>query len=174
MKRREFGLLAGTSLATAGAVRPAMAQSAPDPSLLTTTLTPYGAERAGNADGSIPAWTGGWTAPPTAPDQTIDVPLPFAGEAMLYTVDASNLSQYQNLVTPGLQAMITKYGFSLQVFPTHRTAAAPQYVYDNISKNVTRAAAESGWRPARLQRRLRAASPSRSLTLQTRRLRDRN
>jgi len=36
---------------------------------LGTTLTPVGAEKAGNADGSIPAWTGGipktpaqWTA----------------------------------------------------------------------------------------------------------------
>jgi hypothetical protein len=28
---------------------------------LKTTLTPLGAERAGNADGSIPAWDGGYT-----------------------------------------------------------------------------------------------------------------
>jgi hypothetical protein len=77
MKRRDFGLLAGTCLATAAVVRPAKAQSAtPDASLLTTTLTPMGAERAGNADGSIPAWTGGYVVPPTTPDQPVDVALP--------------------------------------------------------------------------------------------------
>ena len=27
-------------------------------------LTPLGSERAGNADGTIPAWTGGLTSPP--------------------------------------------------------------------------------------------------------------
>ena len=140
MKRRDFGLLAGTSLATAAMRRPAQAQTTPDPSLLTTTLTPYGAERAGNADGSIPAWTGGYVLPPTAPDQVIDVAHPpFLNDAPLYTVDASNLAQYQNLVNPGIQEMITKFGFSLKVYPTHRTAAAPQYVYDNIAKNATRA-----------------------------------
>jgi hypothetical protein len=139
MKRRDFGLLAGTCLASA-ALRPAQAQSStPDASLLTTTLTPYGAERAGNADGSIPAWTGGIVMPPVPPDQPIDVSLPFQNEASLYTVDATNLAQYQNLVTPALQAMIMKMGYKLKVYPTHRTAAAPQYVYDNIAKNVTRA-----------------------------------
>ena len=85
MKRRYFSLLAGTSLATAAFVRPARAQSAtPDPTLLTTTLTPYGAERAGNADGSIPAWTGGLSSPPPPPDQPIDVPLPFNDESALH------------------------------------------------------------------------------------------
>ena len=30
---------------------------------LKTTLTPMGAERAGNKEGTIPAWTGGYTTP---------------------------------------------------------------------------------------------------------------
>ena len=52
MKRRDFGLLAGTSLAAAATARPARAQSAtPDPDLLTSTLTPMGAERAGTVTG---------------------------------------------------------------------------------------------------------------------------
>jgi hypothetical protein len=65
MKRRDFGLLAGTSLATAAVIRPTQAKAA-DPSLLDTTLTPLGGERAGNADGSIPAWTGGAYCPASA------------------------------------------------------------------------------------------------------------
>ena len=30
---------------------------------LKTELTPFGAEKAGNKDGSIPAWTGGYSTP---------------------------------------------------------------------------------------------------------------
>lgn len=138
MKRRNFGLLAGTSLATS-AVRPVWGQSvAPDPSLLTTTLTPVGAERVGNADGSIPAWTGGLVSPPLPPDQPAAVRI-FVDEKPLYTVDASNMTQYAGMLNEGTKAQMTKFGLKINVFPTHRTAAAPQYVYDNIAKNVTRA-----------------------------------
>ena len=138
MNRRQFGLTASSSLALGAVAGSAKAQSAtPDPNLLKTTLTPYGAERAGNADGSIPAWTGGWTAPAVPPTQAIDVPSPFDNEAMLYKVDGSNLSKYQDLLTPGISAYMKKSGFYLKVYPTHRTAAAPQYIYDNIAKNVT-------------------------------------
>jgi hypothetical protein len=116
-----------------------MAQSAaPDPSLLTTTLTPMGAERVGNADGSIPAWTGGLTALPLPASQSVSAHL-FEDERPLYTVNANNMAQYAHLLTEGTKAQITKFGLSLQVFPTHRTAAAPQYIYDNAAKNVTRA-----------------------------------
>jgi hypothetical protein len=139
MKRRNFGLLAGTSLVTVSTLRAARAQSAtPDPSLLTTTLTPMGSERAGNADGSIPAWTGGVTSPPLPANTPIDVAM-FADEAPLYTVDSSNIAQYQNLLTAGTQELMSKYGFSLKVYQCHRTAACPKYVYDNIAQNAVRA-----------------------------------
>ncbi len=140
MKRRDFGLLASSSLATAATLHPAKAQSAtPDPTLLTTTLTPMGAERAGNADGSIPAWTGGLVSAPIPSSQPAKVRL-FDDEQPLYTVDASNMAQYADMLSEGTKAQITKFGFSIKVYPTHRTAAAPQYVYDNTAKNLTRAA----------------------------------
>jgi hypothetical protein len=139
MKRRDFGLFAGTSLATAVALRPVRAQSSvPDPALLTTTLTPIGAERAGNADGSIPAWTGGVASPALAPDQNAYVRM-FTDEQPIYVVDAANMDQYKAMLSPATQYQITKFGLSLKVYPTHRTAALPQYVYDNAAKNVTRA-----------------------------------
>src|ERR1700757_653415 len=139
MKRRDFGLLAGTSLASTTLVRPAQAQSAtPDPSLLDTTLTPLGAERAGNADGSIPAWTGGLVSPPLPPGTDVKVHI-FEDEQPLYTIDASNMAQYADLLTPATQYQITKFGMSVPVYQTHRTAAAPQYVYDNAKKNVMNA-----------------------------------
>ena len=142
MKRREFNLLLSSSVVAGGIARPVLAQSAtPDPALLTTTLTPFGAERAGNADGSIPAWTGGVVSAPLPVDESVVVPM-FADEQPLYTVDASNMAQYQGLLSEGTEALMTKYGFKIKVYQTHRTASAPQYVYDNIAKNVTRAKLE--------------------------------
>ena len=111
--------------------------------LLTTTLTPMGAERAGNADGSIPAWTGGLTAPPLPAGQSVSTHL-FEDEQPLYTVDASNMAQYADMLTEGTKVQITKFGLTLQVYQTHRTAAAPQYIYDNMAKNVTRAQLDPG------------------------------
>lgn len=106
--------------------------------MLSTTLTPLGGERAGNADGSIPAWTGGLVSPPLPPDQDIKVHL-FEDEQPLYTVDASNMDQYAALLTAGTQFQIKNYGMTVPVYPTHRTAAAPQYVYDNTAKNAVNA-----------------------------------
>ena len=51
-------------------------------------LTPLGSERAGNADGSIPAWTGGLTSPPEGigyvPGEHL--PDPFADEKPLFRI----------------------------------------------------------------------------------------
>jgi hypothetical protein len=135
MNRRKFALaVGGTVMATS--LGRASAQSAPaDPALLTTTLTPFGGERAGNADGSIPAWTGGIQVQPNSPTY-VEV---FTDEKPYLTISAENMAQYQSLLTAGVMEMMQKYGYSIQVYPTHRTASAPQYVYDNIAKNVTRA-----------------------------------
>ena len=51
------GLLLSASFLTADI-------SSSDLARLGDDLTPFGAEKAGNADGSIPAWDGGLTAPP--------------------------------------------------------------------------------------------------------------
>jgi hypothetical protein len=141
MKRRTFGLLAGTSmLALAGPGRRAMAQAADFATLSKTTLTPLGSERAGNAAGTIPEWTGGFTTVPASwnPSKTA-APDFFAGDQPLYVVDSSNMAQYASLLTDGVQHMITSSGFSLKVYPSHRTHALPQYIMDNIVANSTRA-----------------------------------
>jgi hypothetical protein len=138
MKRRTFGLLAGVSAASLR-LGIASAQTTRNPALLTTTLTPMGGERAGNADGSIPAWTGGYTTVPAGWTPNQYMPDLFADEQPVVVIDSSNMAQHAAKLSEGVQAMITKYGFSLKVYPTHRTAAAPQGVYDNIAKNVTTA-----------------------------------
>lgn len=111
---------------------------------LKTTLTPLGAERAGNKDGTIPAWTGGCPdlkAPIDklkAGDRTWD---PFAQEKPLFTVTAENAAQYGDKVTPGMLALLKKFPTTLRlnVYKTHRTACAPDWVYENTFKNATRA-----------------------------------
>lgn len=138
MKRRTFGLLAGTSLAAlkCGSAR---AQAARNPSLLTTTLTPVGAERAGNAEGSIPAWTGGYTTVPAGWQPGQYMPDFFAADPIVVTIDSSNMAQHADKLAEGTMALMSKYGFSVKVYPTHRTGSAPQWVYDNIAKNCTTA-----------------------------------
>ncbi|MBT8339304.1 MAG: DUF1329 domain-containing protein, partial [Desulfatitalea sp.] len=108
-------------------------------------LTPYGAIRAGNADGTIPAWEGGLTRKPAGgnfdPDTGKPTSNPFADEKPLFTVTAGNMDQYADKLSAGQQAMLKKYpdSYKLCVYPTHRTSAAPQWVYDNIKKNAVNA-----------------------------------
>ena len=96
-------------------------------------LTPIGAERAGNADGSIPPWKGGMTAPPAGwtPEQGyVD---PFAGEKPLFVITAQNVAQHKDRLATGTLAMFEKYpaSFRMPVYPTHRTAALPAAVTAN-------------------------------------------
>ncbi len=102
-------------------------------------LTPFGSIRAGNADGSIPAWTGE-NMPLPAGYQDGETPQYFTDEKPLYSITGANYSQYKDKLSVGVIALLQKYpDYRLDVFPTHRTAIAPQYVYDNIYKNSTNA-----------------------------------
>lgn len=98
---------------------------------LGTDLTPFGAERAGNADGSIPPWDGGITTPPASYAPGMHHPDPFAGDQIMFTIDQSTLDQHKDRLTAGQQALIRAYeSFYLNVYPTRRSASAPQRIYD--------------------------------------------
>ncbi|MFA7281953.1 MAG: DUF1329 domain-containing protein [Sterolibacterium sp.] len=102
-------------------------------------LTPMGAEKAGNKDGTIPAWNGGYTKVPAGFKQGDPRPDPFAAEKPLVSINAKNMDQYADKLTDGVKAMMKKYStFRIDVYPTHRTAAMPQWAYDNTFKNATR------------------------------------
>lgn len=114
---------------------------------LGVTLTPLGAEIAGNVDGSIPAWDGkgiknipaGYKGPGTIhPD-------PFAAENPLFVIDSSNLSKYRDNLSPGQIALFEAYPetFRMPVYKSHRTAVYPQWYYDNTRKLATTAELES-------------------------------
>ncbi len=135
MKRRMFGKLVGGSVVAVNAGAHAAAAQAVPASALGPGLTPMGSEIAGNADGSIPAWAGGFTTMPAGVGKNEYVPELFPGEQPVMVIDSSNMADHASMLSKGVMAMMTKYGFKIKVYPTHRTAAAPQYVYDNIAKN---------------------------------------
>ena len=116
------------------------AVSAEEAARLKTTLTPMGAERGANKDATIPAWDGGVTkaAPAWKPGEAR--PDPFAADKPLFSNDAKNMDQHAARLTDGVKALMKKQpGFRIDVYPTRRSAAAPQWVYDNTFRNATRA-----------------------------------
>lgn len=123
--------------------------SATEAARLKADLTPLGAERAGNKEGTIPAWTGGMAQSNSAAfangtgGRRLD---PFKDEKPLYTVTAKNMDQYADKLNDGTKAMLKRYPdtYRLDVYPTHRTASASAAVYDNTFKNATRGKLEGG------------------------------
>ena len=108
-----------------------------------TELTPLGAIRAGNAEGTIPEWKGGITNPPAGLgyEQGKHHPDPFADDQPLFTITSANVDQYREKLSPGQTAMLKRYPktWRMIVYPTRRSAAFPRYVYDRAMANATAA-----------------------------------
>ena len=122
-----------TALALACALAwPAAAEiSADDIARLGRDLTPLGGERAGNAEGTIPEWTGGITKPPAGYQIGEHHPDPYAADQPLFVISAANLDRYRNKLSIGHQRMLETYPkFRLPVYPTRRSASVPQRIYD--------------------------------------------
>ena len=104
-------------------------------------LTPMGAEKAGNADGSIPEWTGGITAAPAGYTPGMHHLNPFADDKVLFTIDSSNVDQYKSFLSPGQVKLFELYpeSFKMNVYQTRRSASYPQYVYDATKNIATKA-----------------------------------
>ncbi|MCX7171760.1 MAG: DUF1329 domain-containing protein, partial [Proteobacteria bacterium] len=127
-----------SALLTAGAAAWAAVTQA-EADRLGRDLTPSGAEKAGNKDGSIPAWEGGMTKPPAGWKKEQGHPDPFANEKPLFTITAQNVEQYKDKLSVGQLAMLKKYpNFRIPVYPTHRTYANPQHVYDHTKALATK------------------------------------
>ena len=146
MLKRTLLCVAFASAFAAGSPSAFAAVTAEEAAHLKTNLTPLGGEKAGNASGSIPAWDGGITTVPQGfkpGDKRAD---PFPNEKPTLQITARNEAQYGDALSDGVRALLKKYpdSFRLDVYPTHRTAAAPAWVYDNIFKNATRARTANG------------------------------
>jgi hypothetical protein len=98
-------------------------------------LTPVGAEAAGNADGTIPAWIGGITEPPAGYKKGDHHPDPFASDKPVLTIVADNMAQYAGQLSAGHQAMLKTYpSFYMNIYPTRRSASSPQRIYEATHK----------------------------------------
>ena len=110
------------------------------------TYTPVGAERAGNAAGTIPAWTGGLTELPAGYVEGEPLVNPFPDEKPLFTITPQNYQQYSDNLSPGQIALMLRYPdtYRMPVYTTHRTALYPQAVYDAVKVDALTAKTTDG------------------------------
>jgi len=120
----------------------ALAKISPEEaSRLGKDLSPIGAEKAANADGSIPAWNGGITAAPAGYEPGMHHLDPYATDEVLFTIDKSNIDKYKENLSPGQIALFEAYPdtFKMPIYKTRRSASYPQFVYDATKKFATTA-----------------------------------
>ena len=110
--------------------------SSEDAAKLGASLTPMGAEKAANADGSIPAWNNGITTAPAGYKAGMHHLDPFTADKVLFTIDKSNIEKYKANLSPGQIALFEAYPdtFKMPVYETRRSASYPQFVYDATKK----------------------------------------
>jgi len=120
----------------------AMAAVSPDEAAqLGKTLTPVGAEKAGNKDGTIPEWTGGLTTIPAGFKAGDSVrPDPFAGEKPRLVITGQNADQYKDKLNAVTYALLKRYPtMRVDVYPTHRPVTYPAKILENTAKNALQA-----------------------------------
>jgi len=108
-------------------------------------LTCVGAEQAGNAEGTIPPYTGkylgevpGWNHVKYSGDQPVD---PYAAEKPILVITAANMSQYEAHLTDGQKALLKKYPttYKMNIYPGHRDFRYPDYVCRRAMSNALHA-----------------------------------
>ncbi|MGH8484387.1 MAG: DUF1329 domain-containing protein, partial [Pseudomonas sp.] len=124
----------------------ALAQVSPEEAAkLGKELTCVGAEQAGNAEGTIPPYTGkylgevpGWNHVKFSGDQPVD---PYAAEKPILVITAQNMSQYESHLTDGQKALFKKYPstYTMNIYPGHRDFRYPDYVCDRARYNALHA-----------------------------------
>jgi hypothetical protein len=144
MRKRSFTLILAALACDAAiaAVTPEQADR------LGKDLTPIGAERAGNQDGSIPPYHGG------------EAPLPgwswgkvrsqyssFKDEQPLFSIDASNVDRYvERLTEAQIAALKTMPGYRMDIYPSHRTCNVEPAYAERTRQNATEARiGADGW-----------------------------
>lgn len=111
-------------------------------------LTPVGADRGANKDGSIPAFEGkstpsaGWFVGKYRGDYSA-----YKAEKPLFVIDASNVDKYADKLSPGQVKLIkSNKGYSMPVYQSHRDCGFPDFVLENTKANAGKASiASDGW-----------------------------
>ena len=138
---KRLGIVAAT-IALALSSQTAFAKvGADEAAKLGADLTPLGAEKAANADGSIPAWTGGITSVPagfTPGGFHID---PFPEDKPQFEITGANYKEYAEFLSEGQQKLFETYPdtYRMPVYQTRRSASNPEFVYEATKVNATRA-----------------------------------
>jgi tetratricopeptide (TPR) repeat protein len=137
---REEVALSGRLLGGTVSARPLTGEipgAMPDLRQISGRLTPVGAERDANADGSIPEWTGGLTAAPKAFKPGGRLADPFADDKPLFTITAANAAQYASKLGFGHRTLLANHpSYRMPVYATRRTAAYPQAIYEATAANL--------------------------------------
>lgn len=145
MNRSAAIMLAALGVLAVGTARGAASDA--EVARLGKDLTPVGAEKAGNKDGSIPEWSGGITSPPAGwkPGQKrVD---PFKGDKPLFAIDASNVDRYKDKLSEGQMTLVKSLkGYRMDVYPSRRSCGFPDFVYERTKVNAKEARlAANGW-----------------------------
>lgn len=100
-------------------------------------LTPMGSVKAGNDEGTIPAWSGGIQKPPAGYEVGDNHPDPYADDEVKFTITSENYQDYADKLSPGQEAMFERYSdYKMKVYPTRRSAAFPDYVNEATKRNA--------------------------------------
>ena len=103
-------------------------------------LTPLGAEMAGNADGTIPAWSGGLTSPPENWSNEQGYIDPFPEDQPLFTINYQNFEQYRDKLSDGVIALMAhNKAFQMPIYPSRRTFALPEHIYQDVRSKAGQA-----------------------------------
>lgn len=137
----KLNILASAALAVLVSMSASAKVSSEEAAKLGKELTPVGAEKAGNKDGSIPAWDGGLSKPIAGFKTGARYTDPFPEDKPLFTINKSNLTQYKSKLSIGQQELFAKFSdsYKMNVYKTRRTFANPQFIYDATLKNATTA-----------------------------------
>ena len=104
---------------------------------LSEDLTPMGSERAGNADGTIPEWTGGITEPPAGYSPGDHHPNPWPEDKPLFRITGENYTDYTDKLSAGQVGLFEKYGdtYYMDVFQSRRSTSFPEHIYEMTIEN---------------------------------------
>ncbi len=112
-------------------------------------LTPMGANPAGNADGSIPPYSGKVVGPPPHVHYQGSgsfYPSAYAGEKPLFTITAKNYREYLSHLTEGQMALFEAYPdtFRIPVYPSKRDTRYSDFIHNNVKLNAVTATLVEG------------------------------
>jgi hypothetical protein len=146
-KKSETVLVILLSILVLGAATAVAEVSTEEAQKLKGELTAIGAEKAGNAEGTIPAWTGeGVEVPAGWGGDGSHLPDPFPEDKPLFVITAQNMDQYADKLTDGQKGLFKTFAdtFNMPVYKTRRVAIYPDWLVENTFKAATTVVLEEG------------------------------